>query len=531
MATAAFKNTGACAWINRSSNAWHDASTPDSGTTTVLAILEQPYDLTPYMVTRLLEQLYTIAGVEVVQTLVQIYGLKMVVLLTQYYGDTPALVKMLEQWYGDAAQLRTMLEQPYDDAYRLVTSLEQPYALPDFLQKVLEQRYSIAGAELVAISEQLYSLQGTDLVRRQLIQPFSLLSGESQMLTYTTQVVVDGTNGEFDLQFYHINIEATRDQYCMSCEVHLAGQADYLRCRVLDDLTITVDSVVFTFFVESKQRNREHNTAEYVIKGLSKTALLDAPYAEPFTGDLSGMASAIVAGLAAGYTTNWDTVDWHIPADTFMPADQTPLAIIRTIAQAAGAIIQTEPDGTLTIEPAYPIAVYRWPTAAIDHHLSDALDFFTTGENYDHRPGYNRYLISDQLTSDDSLRLEEEAITSATKYIRAYQTPWADDFSLRHTGGDWVYLEPLGIEERLIEDEVVEFISGTGNTSYPIYARVAVEWLQTNLGTVTFAEDGTLESSVTGESLLKISYRTKCRKYLATDHEDEQVQLVAEGVD
>ena len=150
---------------------------------------------------------------------------------------------------------------------------------------------------------------------------------------------------------------------------------------------------------------------------------------------------------------------------------------------------------------------------------------------FPHRPGYNRYLISDQLTSGDSLRLEEEAITSTTKYIRAYQTPWVDDFSLRHTGGSWVTIEPLGIEVRLIEDEIVEFIAGTGNTSYPIYERVAARWLQTNLGTVTFAEDGRLESSVAGESLLKISYRTKCRKYLATDQEDEQVQLVAEGVD
>lgn len=520
-----FKNTAACVWKDRSSNAWHGATFAPS-LVAVTALLEQPYDLEVVMVLAMLRQEYSISAGIVVGLLEQPYGLRMLAMLSQPYGDAPAVLKQLLQYYGSAAVVKQILVQLYDDAHMIRTSLEQPYAYPAFLQKVMEQRYSIAGTQLLAVSEQLYSIQGTDLVRQQLLQPFSIASGESQLLGYTVAVAV---NGDTDLKIYHVNIEASRDQYCMSCEVHLAGQADYVRCKVLDDLTITIDGEVFEFFVESKQRNRGHGTAEYTIRGLSKTALLDAPYADPITDDLSGMASQIVADLASGYTVNWNTVDWHIPVNTLMVADQAPLEIIRDVAAVAGAILQTEPDGSLTVEPMYPIAVNGWGTAAIDHYLSDALDFFTTGENYDHRPGYNRYLISDQLTSEDTLRLEEEAITSATKHIRAYQTPWVDDFILRHTGGSWVSLEPLEIEQPFIEDEIVEFVGGTGSTAYPIYARVAVQWLQTNLGTVTFAEDGTLQSSVVGESLLKISYRTKCRKYLATDHEDEQVQLVAEG--
>ncbi len=497
---------------------------------TVRTFFEQVYNLENAIVVKIMEQVYSLPF-PIIKQLEQIYGLRMLAMLSQPYSNAPVVLKQLLQYYGSAAKVTQVLIQLYDDMHMIRTSLEQPYSYPAFLQKVMEQKYSIAGTQLLAMSNQLYSIQGTDLVRQQLLQPFSIASGESQLLTYVTHVAVNGSGGEFDLKFHHINIEASRDQYCMSCEVHLAGQPDYIRCKVLDDLTITIDGEVFEFFVESKQRNRGHGTAEYTVKGLSKTALLDAPYAEPITDDLSGMASQIVVDLAAGFTVNWDTVDWHIQPNTLMPADQSPLEIIRDVAAAAGAILQTEPDGSLTVEPAYPVPVNQWPTTAIDHHLSDALDFFTTGENYDHRPGYNRYLVSDQLTSEDTLRLEEEAITSATKYIMAYQTPWVDDFTLRHTGGVWITLEPLGIEQRLIEDEIVEFVAGVGSTAYPIYARVAVEWLQTNLGTVTFAEDGTLESSIAGESLLKISYRTRCRKYLATDHEDEQVQLVAEGVD
>ena len=109
-----------------------------------------------------------------------------------------------------------------------------------------------------------------------------------------------------------------------------------------------------------------------------------------------------------------------------------------------------------------------------------------------------------------------------------YQTPWKNDFTLRHTGGTWVILESLGIEERVITDEIVEFVSGTGTTQYPIYSRISIEWLQDNLGNITFGEDGILESDIKAESLLKISYKTKCRKYLAADTKIEPVQMVAE---
>lgn len=494
-------------------------------TTLLIAVLNQPYNLQALIITSIIEQKYSLAFY-LSQIFEQVYGLKLASMLSQPYGDAPVIVRQLLQYYGDAASVRRALVQPYEDALQLRSTLDQPYSYPAALLSIMEQRYSISAVELRAVSEQLYALKTVDLARAVLDQPFALIDGSGQLLSYNIVVVA----GDIDLGITHINIEATRDQYCMSCEVHLATQADYVQCKVLDDLTITIDSEVFEFFIEAKQRRRGHATAEYTINGFSKTALLDAPYADTVTEDLSGMASTIVAGLAPDYIINWQTVDWYIPANTLMPADQTPLQIIRQIAAAAGAIIQTEPNGTMTIEPAYPVAVPDWSIATVQHGLSDALDFFSTGETFDHRPGFNRYLISDQLTSDNTLRLEEEAITGNKKYIRAYQTPWQNDFDLRQTGGDWVSVEPLGIDERLVEDEIVEFVSGVGNTSYPIYERVSVEWLRADLGSIVFGEDGKLQSDIEGESLLRISYRTKCRKYLVTDAKTEPVQLVAEEV-
>ena len=485
-----------------------------------LAFLEQIYGL---RTSQSLKQVYALTF-DILQALNQIYGLKESVSLVQYYGDALTLNSVLKQYYGDAALVQVAIEQKYGDALQLYAQLDQPYTYPKALQSILEQKYSISSVSLLSISEQMYTLNANNFLRGNLDQIYAILGGITQELSYNISVTIGGRI----VQVSHINIEGSQDQYCLSCELHLGTQSDFVQSNVLDDVVVTIGSDVFYFFVEAKKRRRGYATAEYIITGLSKTALLDAPYAHTISGELTGLASEIVSSLAVGYTVNWQTVDWFIPPQTLMPANQTPLQIIHDITEAAGAIIQTELDGVITIEPLYPVSVPDWEQSTVYYGMSDALDFFTVGENFEHRLGYNKYLISDQLTSKDTIKLEEEGITSSRKYVRVYQTPWKNDFTLRHTGGTWVILESLGIEERVITDEIVEFVSGTGTTQYPIYSRISIEWLQDNLGNITFGEDGILESDIKAESLLKISYKTKCRKYLAADTKIEPVQMVAE---
>ena len=494
----------------------------------VRASLVQIYDLEALRVRGAITQVYTLSFAAI-GLLAQVYGIKMLGILRQPYGDAHAIMARLVQWYGDAATARRMLDQLYGDALMLRTSLEQEWNYPALLTRILVQRYGISGHALRRVAVQQWAIKGIEMVRAGLGQPWLIMDGSGRVDRVEATVTVGGV----EVSFTHINIEASRDQYCLSCEIHLASQTDYVRCRVMDELVVRAAGQDFIFFLESRQRRRGHPTAEYTIHGLSRTALLDAPYAEPVPLDavITGMASEIAAGLAPGYAIDWRTVDWHIPADTLMPGDQTPLAVIRQIAAAVGAVLQTEPDGTMVVEPAYPVPVPDWPMAPVEQTLSDAMDFFSAGETFDHRPGHNRFLVGDQMASQDTLRLEAEDESAFARIIRAYQTPWADDFDLRHTGGDWVALEPEGIEERVIEDEIVEIVSGTGNTRYPIYERLAMAWLRQDLGTVTVSEDGTVRAAIEGESLLRITYRTRCRRYRMTDQRAEQVQVVAETME
>jgi len=488
------------------------------------AFFDQTYDLEALIIRQAIDQLYALPFF-VSAAIDQIYGLKLTALFAQYYGDTPTIAKHLIQYYGDAATVKRAVVQMYGDALAICKIIEQPYSLPAHLAAFIEQKYNISGAELRLVVEQLWALKGTDAVRAILEQPFGILADPAQILTYTVAVLA----GEVAIDPLHVNIEGSQDQFCLSCEIHCGSQADYLACTVGSNLEVIVNAQTFNFFIESRDRNRGHGTAEYIIKGLSRSALLDAPYADTISGELTGMASAIVAGLAPDFVIHWHTVDWFIPANTLLPADQTPLAIIRDIAHAAGAIVQTELDGSITIEPLYRTAVNRWGTATVDHQLSDSLDFFSTSETFEHRPGYNRYQISDQLTSETTSRLDPEIISETVQEIRGYKTPWVDDLSLRHSGGDWVTIEAMGLET-IDKIEVVEFVAGEGRTQYPIYGIGELAWLQSNLGSVTHAEDGRLLAAVTGESLLSITYQTKCRKWRATNPRSEQVQFISDEV-
>jgi len=513
-------------YIPPAGNAIHFVTAPDytppAGNAVHFVTGSDPVITTP--VRAAVEQVYVLTA-QAVAVLSQIYGIKLTTFVSQFYGDTPKILQHLIQHYGDAAAVKRALVQMYGDAVVLRSILDQPYVLPAQLAAFIEQRYGISGAELITVVEQLWALKGVDEVKRVLDQPFGILADPGQLLSYSIVATVQG------LSFTPaaVSLERSQSQYCVTCELQVVNQSEYIACQIGGDLLLDINGIIINLFIESKSRNRGHGSVDYVISCLSKSALLDAPYAEPVLEELTGMASNIVSGLAPGFVVNWRTIDWFIPPNTLLPSDKTPLETIKDIAHAGGAIIQTELDGTITVEPLYVVGVPDWEGAVVDYSLSDSLDFLNTSETFDHRLGYNRFLVSDQLTSQTTTRLEEENISDTSKYIRGYKTPWTDNFSMRHSGGNWVTVEQLPIEVAE-KTEVVEFVAGEGGVSYPIYDIITMVWLQEPLGAVTHSEDGRLVANVKGESLLSITYQTKCRVWKVVNPRNEQVQFIVDEV-
>jgi len=489
----------------------------------VSALLAQPYHLIYGTARGFVEQVYTLIAETPRGFCTQAYGFQAMATCRHMYGDAAVALGACHQYYAAAGTPRRALSQPYGTALACRRACIQPYAVPAGVVAVLDQPWALGVSQVRASCVAVYDLRENTPCRAALVQPYSFAGDAGEVLTHSLTVICGGVA----VDAVSVRIEASRDQYCLSATVTVASQADYLAMTPGADLVVTIDATEFRFVVESRSRRREHGAWEYSASALSRASLLDEPHALPLSDDteLSGMASAIAATLAGDIPVSWETVDWYLPPLTLIPGEETPLALLRRLAAAAGAVVQSSPDGSIVVRPAWPVTLPDWVVATPDHLTGDD-DHFAASESYEHQTGYNRFLISDQLDSQETLRLEEETISGAVKEIRGYRTPWAE-FGLRTTGGGWVAIESMGTEEREVT-ETVEIIAGAGQTAYPIYGITALDWLHTSLGSVTHAEDGRLETSTEGESLLSITYTTRCMRWRATDLTAEQVQFVAE---
>jgi len=454
----------------------------------------------------------------------QPWGIKIGVDLHQPWGDAPLLRAAIHQPWGDAPVLRAELSQRWESTLTMRSVLDQRWHVFGVLRAELEQRWAITADLVRGVLEQGWDLRDRDLLRAELLQRWAI-EADGSVLRYQVAVTVNGAA----VGISHLNIEAGLDQDVLSCELHLGSEADHLRCRIGSVVAITITSAegaeAFAFVVTAPRITEEHGNAQFIVEAMSPAVLLGEPYAAPIEGELSGLVTIIAATLAGTLPLSWQTVDWEIPPSTWIAAGETPLSLLKTPAGAVGAVVQSLPDGSLVVVPEYSVAVNQWAAAAPDLSLVENLDCWSTGSTPELKSGYNRFLIGDQLSTANTLRLDEESISATVKIVRGYQTPWDGIFDLAHTGGAWVVIEPLGVEERQ-ETETIEIVAGAGRVQYPIYSRDVIEWGQINLGSVTVSEDGSVQAAVAGESLLTITYTTRCKRWQVRNPRNEQLQLV-----
>jgi hypothetical protein len=342
-------------------------------------------------------------------------------------------------------------------------------------------------------------------------------------------VTVDGHAVQVD----SMTLEADLDQDALHATISLGDLADYQRCRDLCPVVVQVAinggaAEEYHLVQTSARIDERHGEARYEVQAESALVLLGAPYAEPVSvEEYTGAASVIATTLCAPLSLAWQTVDWTLPAGAMVAAGETPLALLKRLAAAVGAVVQAQPDGSVRIEPEYPISLPAWPTATPDLVWIETERSEQVAGQPERRAGYNKYLIGETLTAADSLRLEEETISETVKLVRGYQVPWTGLFALVHTGGSWVQVEDLGIETRQ-ETETVEIVAGEGRVRYPIQSRDSVRWLHTTLGALTVSEDGTVRADMAGQSLCEVTYTTRCRRWRVRDGRNESLQLVAE---
>lgn len=562
-------------FVDRTTNAFIDRTTNTYSYMRVdLVVISQLVQIWGIYVGSELNQIYGL-GSSVKSQLIQQYALKLASELKQLYGDVPTPISQLLQLYGDASQPKSALLQKWGDALRLKSSLTQKWHLYGEVRSVLKQLWTITQDEVKSQLVQKYNLEENQKVMSALHQYWGLIGGDTIEQTpdvgiigsHTPVVIIDdgstGSTGEGSstgggsggtggvptgdvgpdiptaggntISFTKIKIAASRQDFRISITLEVADEANFNKLKKGSQIQITIGNDTFYGIVFKKYRPRITNQLKtYLIVAYSKSMLLTTPYSASINQEYNpGLASeyATQFGAVKNISVDWQVTNWNISAGKLFATNESPKDMIQKLARVPKAMLQSDKIGDLEVKLKRAVPISQWSTASPTRTFS--LSHFTSiTENPVEKQGYNRVLISDQLTSSNRSFLEYEDISEFSKYVKAFIAPWSDSVNayLKSTGD--VQTEPTNRVE-IIETitEEIEFKNGTASTQYPIYNYSGITWLKTNLGSVTVGEDGQAKASYTtgptfGHSLASITYQTRYLRWIATDRNIERVQYI-----
>ena len=163
------------------------------------------------------------------------------------------------------------------------------------------------------------------------------------------------------------------------------------------EVEISINGVVFRFFVERITRNRAFAQNTVSIGGRGIASELDAPYAaaSQHTNTQAMTAQQIINDALAytDYTQSWNITDWLIPANTFSLYG-TPAQVAGNVADAAGAVLQADwAQRDLRMLPRYPVKPWEWSSATPEYVIPAAVAQSESLE-WVEKPAYNVVYVS-----------------------------------------------------------------------------------------------------------------------------------------
>ena len=526
-------------WINLTYLALTDTLITWSGfssSSAVRAICNQPYDLLREVMRQLLNQPYSLNH-KYIAMLSQVWSSRLLAMCRQNYGNMPVKRARFNQIWGSSRRLRAMAYHEYGDMPHVRAAFEQVFHLRGGVRAKLEQRWDVSEKAVRALFEAIYELKDKDVRRAMLDQLWVMAAGEAivQRTAITVTAEIDGATRELT-SMLNINDEMDEGLAWMVGELQLADQEEYLFCKHLrTTVTNTVDGEPVVYIVVDPTVARNESGKVYVVPLKSKTILLEhaeSEYSRIDEQELSGMRKELVEMLAAPVTT----VDWRL-ANTFLPPGvvqvngRSRMAIVKEIVDSLGGIVQTSPSGVLICRKDYPVPVNKWKMTEPDVELTDQDDLFQVSPQADPRPGYNKYMVSNNQVSGDDLRIEEVEVSSREKIVRVSMVPWrVGKVILHHSGGPWVQVIDEGPIEELVSEQI-EIVGGSGNLPKTCYGINDVAWRYLDLEELTSDEAGAVTSSITGNSLALVGWWTKYYQFRVINDRSEDVQAWPEVLD
>ncbi len=457
--------------------------------------------------------------------------------LDQRTKQAVVLESSLEQITRAAALVESYLDQRTAPAGVVESWLEQitrGYAL---VESCLDQHHAVCSAEIEAWLDQAHAVLPFDLVESWLDQLHLVVN--SDMIEFKPDVVRVTVAG-IEIDVTHISLEETRGDYfikgtfnvldevsALICgefvkeivRVEVGDQVDYLRVTGAPLLHDTRSGPYWTLDAKSPA---------WLMSRAGGAAAIEAEYGR-------AMVSDIIRQLCEPYNIvcRYEACDWYLPAGAIYANNEVPLEVIRKPKEAVEAMLQSDPDGSLTVKKYYSVPVNKWWDVEPEIYLTDQENFFETNESDSPRDGYNVYTVTDMLSSGGpSVQWEPVTVSPVEKHVRLFVVPFPPEPPYFFTtGGSHVIVEPRGMHTMTMGPEIIEIVDGEGRVSRPVYGIVSHSYQEAPLGAVSYGEDGTIKTEVKGESLLKITWITRFWLCRVVDRVAEKIQLVADDIE
>lgn len=158
--------------------------------------------------------------------------------------------------------------------------------------------------------------------------------------------------------------------------------------RNIKSINVVVNGRTFKLFVSAVRRNVSANandgkvTTTYSCQAYSSLKLLAYPYSakKSYSANTDVTAAVAVNDLATSkvFTSEWQTVNWNIPASVYSYQDKTPLgAILDVVNSVGGVIVPDDTEDAFTVYPRFPVSPWLWYDAGtiVDRTMDEARFF------------------------------------------------------------------------------------------------------------------------------------------------------------
>ena len=326
-----------------------------------------------------------------------------------------------------------------------------------------------------------------------------------------------------------LQVSSDEGDYVWTCRITLKDINDYSKFVFDEPFTVQIGADIYSFIVDTTELSRDDpaNIAPSIV-GVSPSAKYDFPRADPYTKewDVGVTAKDAAEHAIGGDTIQWDIINWTLPPYRLAVDEASPISVVQELAEAAGAVVESNIDGTLRVRYRHPVAVPDYPTTTPAHAVTEKSDILKTREEFSPDTLINRVRVID-IDADFTDFLEFEEITTDPNVLqgtlKAFPGPWREinQIDVRDTRDPVeIIMNYSGVVVEVIEDdngvgELLEIYGGVANASKPIWGLTELIWESMNVGTVVFTP-GSATLKVGDENsfgLIRLRYTTKYHAY------------------